>query len=68
MWRDLVTAYALRAREFSDAVAKLGKHEDADPEFINLMIEIKRRMAICQEAADELDRHIERQHREGASS
>jgi hypothetical protein len=58
MWRDLVRAYALRAREFSDTVAKLGTYVDTGPEFTAQILEIEKRRAICQEAADQLDLYI----------
>ena len=59
MWRELVEVYAVRAREFSDAVARLGQHEDSGPEFEELMGEIKRRHALCMAATDELERYLE---------
>ena len=58
MWRELTQRYALRAREFSDAVAQLGKHAEIGPDFVGLMQEIRRRQALCKAAADELDGFI----------
>jgi hypothetical protein len=39
-------------------VAKLGTHMDKGPEFMAQILEIKKRRAICQEAADQLDLYI----------
>ena len=58
MVRKLVELYALRAREFSDGVACLGRHDQIGPEFIALVDEIKRRRGLCDEVAAELDRYI----------
>ena len=41
MWNHLVQVYALRAQEFSDAVARLGKHTHPGPDTLGLMEEIK---------------------------
>lgn len=59
MWRELVEVYAVRAREFSDAVARLGQHENRGAEFEKLMEEIKTRQALCRAASDELERYLE---------
>jgi len=59
MWRELVEVYAVRAREFSDAVARLGQHENSGAEFEELMAEIRRRHALCRAAGDELERYLE---------
>ena len=60
MWQELVRTYALRARQFSEAVAELGKHRDTGPELLELMKEVNRRRTLCNMAAEELDRYIER--------
>ena len=59
MWRELVEVYAVRAREFSDVVARLGQHENRGAEFEELMEEIRRRQALCRAAGDELERYLE---------
>ena len=58
MVRKLVELYALRAREFSDGVACLGRHDQIGSEFLGLIDEIKRRRGLCDAAATELDRYI----------
>ena len=58
MWRRLAEVYAIRAREFSDAVARLGRHGQIGPEFLALIDEIKRRRGLCDAVAAELDRYI----------
>ena len=58
MVRKLVELYALRAREFSDGVACLGRHDQIGPEFLGLIDEIKRRRGLCDTAAAELDRYL----------
>lgn len=55
--RQAIELYALRAREFSDAVAGLGRDQQIERELILLLREIKRLRALCDEAAVELDRH-----------
>ena len=59
MLQDLVRLYAIRAREFSDAVASLGRHDHIGPEFLGLLSEIDRRHAICNAARDELNLYID---------
>ena len=58
MVRKLVELYALRAREFSDAVARLGRHQQIGPETLGLIQEIERLRGLCDAAATELDRYI----------
>ena len=61
MWRELLRLYAVQAREFSDAVARLGQHEHAEigRDTLTLIEEIKRRRVSCSAAGDDLDRYIE---------
>jgi hypothetical protein len=61
---ELTQAYAIRAREFSEAVAQLGLVRDIGPGLGILMEEIKRRQALCERARDELNRYLAE---EGAS-
>ena len=56
--QKILEIYALRAREFSDGVACLGRHDQIGPEFLGLIDEIKRRRGLCDAAATELDRYI----------
>jgi hypothetical protein len=58
MWQELTRTYALRAREFSDAVARLGQHHRIGPEFVGLIRETKRLRRLCDEAANQLDLYI----------
>jgi len=58
MLRELSELYARRAREYSDAVALLGQHQQIGPEFLGLIQEIARLRHLCSEAADELDRYV----------
>jgi hypothetical protein len=58
LWRILVERYAMRAREFSDAVALLGKTGLSQPERRKLLEAIRERHAACMAAADEVDRYI----------
>jgi hypothetical protein len=53
--RQAIELYAIRAREFSDAVAGLGRHQ-IERELSVLLREIKRLRGLCDEAAAELER------------
>jgi hypothetical protein len=61
MLRELLQLYAIRAREFSDAVGRLGEHDRIGPEFLQLIAEIKRRHELCTSSGEDLDRWIERE-------
>ena len=61
MWRDLVQVYALRAREFSDAVATLGQHSPMGIEALQQITKIKKRRAACKVAGEALEQFIELQ-------
>jgi hypothetical protein len=58
--RQAIELYAMRAREFSDAVARLGRHQHtfSRQEFLGLLCEINRLHGLCGEAAAEVDRHV----------
>jgi hypothetical protein len=58
MRRELIEVYAIRAREFSDAVARLGQYSQVGPEFLRAWEEIQQRLALCNAAGDELGRYI----------
>ena len=60
MLRELSERYARRAREFSEAVAGLGRYPQIGPEFLRLIREIMRRQRLCNKAADELDQYVQR--------
>ena len=61
MLHELLRVYAIRAREFSDAVAGLGKYKCFGPEFLLLIKEIKERQLLCISTGEELDRWIEQE-------
>jgi hypothetical protein len=50
--------YAIRAREFSDLVARLGQHNTIKPELLRLIREIKKRQALCISSGEIVDRYI----------
>ena len=54
--RQAIELYAMRAREFSDAVAGLGRHQKIERELLGLLREIERLRGLCDEAAAELNR------------
>jgi hypothetical protein len=57
-FRELTEIYAVLAREFSEAVAQLGRVGGIGPELLILMQEIKRRHMLCDAAGDDLERYI----------
>jgi hypothetical protein len=61
--RELTRNYALRAREFSDSVARLGRFGRIGPDFIGAMEEVEKFRALCLRAGDELSQHIDAQGR-----
>ena len=63
MLKSLSEEYALRAREFSDTVALLGRHSLVGPEFLKLFEEIKRQRATCRDAEEKLDQYIRQQNK-----
>ena len=59
MWIELVQRYAIRAREFSDAVAALGREARlGSASSQELVKEIRRRRDLCNEVADEFERYV----------
>ena len=58
MLKSLSEKYARRAREFSDTVALLGKHDEVTPELLNLLTEIRRRRALCADAEEKIERYL----------
>jgi hypothetical protein len=63
MLRSFTENYARRARELSDAVALLGRHGEAGPEFAGLLQRIRRLRELCGEAEEELSRYLLREQR-----
>jgi hypothetical protein len=64
MWLTLVEEYAIRAREFADAVAHLGRladhhHTCISPEFIQQWQEVGKKRELCDSAYDTLSAYIE---------
>ena len=57
-WEQLAQEYATRARLFSEAVAKLGRHRDVGPETVALWQEIKELRTSCIHSEREIDRHL----------
>jgi hypothetical protein len=59
MWRELVQRYAIRAREFSDTVAALGRQAHPGSEASRkLLEEIRTRRDLCNEVANEIGRYL----------
>ena len=56
--RQLVEVYALRAREYSDEVARLGEHQPFGEAFTGAMAQVHRRRALSEKALTELERHL----------
>jgi hypothetical protein len=57
--REVTQLYAIRAREFSEAVARLGQIDEIGPDLWILMEEIIRRHVLCNAAGDEFDRYVQ---------
>ena len=59
MWHILTQRYAIRAREFSDAVAALGQQAHVGPEACRELLEaIRARREACIAVGDELERYL----------
>jgi hypothetical protein len=59
MWRELVTRYAILAREFSDEVALLGKEAYQGPEASrDRLAAIQAKHDLCVAAADQIYRYL----------
>jgi len=59
--KSLSERYARQAREFSDAVALLGRHNSVGPEVLKLFRKIKRQRQRCGDAEEELGRYIQQE-------
>ena len=58
MLKSLSEQYAHRAREFSDSVALLGRHNSVGPEVLKLFRKIKRQRGLCGDAEEKLERYL----------
>jgi hypothetical protein len=56
--KSLSEQYARRAREFSDSVALLGRHNSAGREVLKLFKKIKRQRELCGDAEEKLERFL----------
>ena len=61
MLKSLSEQYARRAREFSDSVALLGRHNSVGPEVLKLIKEIKRQRSLCGDAEKKLQRYLQQE-------
>jgi hypothetical protein len=59
MLKQLVLRYAIHTREYSDAVAHLGQHDQVGPAFLQLVKQIRQRQALCISSGEAVDRFIE---------
>jgi hypothetical protein len=55
---QLAGLYSLRAREFSETVALLGRYRDVGPEVLSLIEDIKRRRGLCFQAAEKFEEYL----------
>ena len=56
----LLELLAIRAREYSDEIARLGECQRRGQTFLDTLAEVDRRLALCDESRDELQRYLER--------
>ena len=61
MLSSLSEQYARRAREFSDSVALLGRHNSLGPEVLKLFKEIKRQRELGGDAEEKLERYLQQE-------
>jgi hypothetical protein len=59
MWHVLVESYAIRTREFSDAVALLGRASLPPAQSVKLLEIVNARREACMAAADKLHQYLE---------
>jgi len=57
--KSLSEQYARLAREFSDSVALLGRHNTVGPEVLKLFKKIKRHRELCGDAEEKLERYLQ---------
>ena len=59
IWRELVQSFAIRAREFSDAVATLGRAAHVGSEGSGALLdEIYAKQKLCVALAEQVERYI----------
>jgi len=56
---SLIEALALRAREYSDEVARLGEYQKVGQPFLDALAEVDRRRALCDESREDLQRYLD---------
>jgi hypothetical protein len=61
-----VEVFALRAREYSDEVARLGTFQQFGQAFLDAVAEVDRRRVLCEKAQEELVRRLN--HESGLSA
>jgi hypothetical protein len=59
--KSLSEQYARQAREFSDIVALLGRHDSVGPEVLKLFNKIKRQRELCGAVEEKLERYIQQE-------
>jgi hypothetical protein len=59
--KSLSEQYARRARQFSDSVALLGRHNSVGPEVMKLFKKIQRQRELCGDAEQKLERYIQQE-------
>lgn len=65
---QLTEQYALRAREFADAVASLGRYSQIGPEVVALMKEIRWWRSLCFEAAERFEQYVQENNADAQSA
>ena len=68
MKQKLLANYAIKARQYSDAVARLGLHDDSGPEFLALLDKTARLQASCFKAGEEIRKYVEQTMRTSLQS
>jgi hypothetical protein len=58
MWQELARQYAIKAREYSDAVAALGEAPVGPQPSQEALKEVRRQRELCNEVADEVERYL----------
>ena len=61
MLKSLSEQYARRAREFSDSVALLGRHNSVGPKVLKIFKKIKLRRSLCGDAEEKLQRYLQQE-------
>jgi hypothetical protein len=61
MLKSLSEQYAHRARELSDAVALLGRHDHIGPELLVLLKRIRQLRELCGDAERKFERYVEQE-------